>query len=137
MYAAFDRDVAELGSVHAGKGLIAQATTNAATSEKAALSEADRAFQDYLSVEKVVQALDAGGQSTLASATALRAGAGPWERFDTALTSAMSSTQKQFTRSVHDAQHGLSGLRVGITLGFLAASILVFVGIQVRIKEYE
>jgi hypothetical protein len=137
LYKAFDRDAAEFGSASAGKGLIAQATRNAGTGDKAVLSEADRAFQDYLSVEKVVQALDAAGESSEASSTALRAGMEPWDRFDAALTSAMSSTQKQFTRSIHDAQHGLRGLRVGITLCFLAASILVFVGIQLRVKEYD
>jgi hypothetical protein len=141
-YKAFDDAVAALGGPDSGKGLLADASRQAAPGdEKASMGDAVAAFKSYLAAHAKIQQLDSNGASQQAIAAALAAGPGTangaFETFDRAIQQVSDRTQQEFDGHIRSARRHIAGLGIGISLAFLLVAVLVLYGFQQRIGEYR
>jgi hypothetical protein len=141
-YKAFDTAVTALGGPDLSKGLLAEAVRRAgAGDEQSSMAGAVTAFKAYLAAHTRIQQLDSGGQSNQAIAAALAGGPGTangaFDTFDQAILRVSSLTQREFDAHIRSARRHVTGVAIGISLGFLLVGALVLYGFQQRIGEYR
>jgi hypothetical protein len=89
------------------------------------------------SVANEVVQLDDDAQYKPAVDLALGGQADASAKLDAAITAESARAQARFDAAANDARSGFAVLAVALTLGLLLAGILVLVGLQPRIREYQ
>jgi hypothetical protein len=141
-YKAFDAAVAALGGPDFTKGLLASAVQRAAPGdEQTSITAAVTAFKAYVAAHAKIQQLDSGGQPQQAHDAALAGGSGTangaFDTFDQSIQRVASLTQQEFDSHIRSARRRVTGVAIGISLGFILVAALVLYGFQQRIGEYR
>jgi hypothetical protein len=109
--------------------------------ERDAAIDTVQAFEKYLSVDKQIRRLEATGQHAAAVELCIgnKQGQSNWAfgRFDTALGATLDINQKAFDAAVEKGLGALDGMEIRLFIVAAAIAVLMFLGLGVRIKEYE
>ena len=109
--------------------------------EREAASDTLDGLGAYLTIDRHIRDLEAGGQHAAAVALCLgnAAGQSNWafERFDAALAQTTAINQQAFETAVDRGFSALSGLELKTAAVAIAIAVLIFLGLAPRIREYQ
>jgi hypothetical protein len=98
-------------------------------------------FEEYLGLDTEIRRLERGGKHKEAVDFCIgtQEGQSNWsfDRFDKALGATLDINQAAFDAAVRKGLNALEGLEIKLSVLAAAGAVLIFLGLSVRIREYE